>query len=340
MIPHNRPTIESEDYKAVDRVLKSRQLSQNSEVLKFEEEFEKYLGLKNGSAVAVSNGTSALYLALYFLNAKNKKVIFPAYSCSSLAHATKLACGKADLKDIEKNSTNMSIHHGKSGEIVIYPQMYGNISKLVLKKKVSIIEDACQSLGGKVDKVHSGLQGNVGIFSFYATKMITTAGQGGMIVSKNTAFIKEIKDFLNFDMRKDKNFRFNFQMTDIQAAMGRTQLKRLNSFIKIRKKIFNLYKSLDLNLLTTNKDEKKIRTVPYRCIMLCKNPKKVVKKFRENKIQVINPLESWELLGNSNNFQNSKKLTQQTVSLPCYPSLTSQDLNYIKKTINQIRHEF
>ena len=339
MIPHNRPTIVSEDYKAIDRVLKSGQLSQNKEVLSFEEEFEKYLGLKNGSVIAVSNGTAALYLALYFLKAKNKKVIFPAYSCSSLAHATQLVGAKANLKDIEKNSTNMSTGYGKQGEIIIYPQMYGNLNKLISKKKVSIIEDACQSLGGKINKVFSGLQGDVGIFSFYATKMITPAGQGGMIVSKNRSLIKGIKDFINFDMRKDKKFRFNFQMTDVQAAMGRTQLKKLNEFIRVRKKIFNFYKSLDLNLLNNN-NTTNIQTVPYRCIMLCKNPKRIIKKFKEHKIQVINPLEQWELLGNSDNFRNSKKLTQQTISLPCYPSLSAQDLKHIKKAINLIRHEF
>ena len=87
MIPHNKPTIGKEEEESAIRVLNSAWLSQGEEVLSFENEFCKYLGLPEGHAVALSNATSALYLSLWVLNANNKKIIFPGYACSALSNA-------------------------------------------------------------------------------------------------------------------------------------------------------------------------------------------------------------------------------------------------------------
>ena len=107
IIPHNRPTIGLEEKKALSKVIESKHLSMNKEVERFEDQFARYHKLSSGNAVAVSNGTSALYIVLKFLNTKNKKVVLPTYSCSSLLHATKLAGAKAIIHDIKKNSPNM-----------------------------------------------------------------------------------------------------------------------------------------------------------------------------------------------------------------------------------------
>ena len=331
IIPHNRPTIGLDEKKALSKVVESKYLSMNKEVERFEDEFARYHKLSSGNAVAVSNGTSALYIVLKFLNTKNKKVVLPTYSCSSLLHATKLAGAKAVIQDIKKDSPNMDAELLKKNNFQIFAHMYGLPS--ILKNK-NLIEDCCQSLGAKINNKLVGLQGKASIFSFYSTKLITSAGQGGMILSKDKSLIREIKDFLDFDMRKDEKFRFNFQMTDIQAAFGRAQLKKMNIFISKRKKIFNFYKNLGLNLLE-NKD-KKINQIYYRSILLCKNPKKVIKLLKQYKIEAINPLNEFELLGNPKKFPNAKNLTTQTVSLPCYPSLSDSKLIYIGKVLKKI----
>ena len=113
------------------------------------------------------------------------------------------------------------------------------------KNKSTIIEDACQCLGAKINGKPVGLQGKVGIFSFYATKLITTGGQGGMVVSKDKTFISEVKDFIDFDKRRDDKLRFNFQMTEIQAAFGRAQLRNIKSFIKKEVKFSESIKDQD-----------------------------------------------------------------------------------------------
>src|SRR5699024_407210 len=106
-----------------------------------------------------------------------------------------------------------------------------------------VIEDCAQSIGSTVNNIPVGLQGDAGVYSFYATKLLTSGGQGGMVVSKNKDIIDFIKDFRIFDQRKDQQFRFNFQMTDLHAAIGRVQLKKFPQFMQRRKLIYEQYKN-------------------------------------------------------------------------------------------------
>ena len=122
-------------------------------------------------------------------------------------------------------------------------------------------------------------------------------------------------------------------MTDVQAAMGRIQLGRLNEFVEKRNKIFQFYKKLNLSLLQFLEVDPKLEFVPYRCILMNNNPKSLIKKFAEKEIEIINPLEEWELLGSKEKFLASFKMTQKTVSLPCYPSLTDENLKKIENTL-------
>ena len=137
-----------------------------------------------------------------------------------------------------------------------------------------------------------------------------------MLVSRDKTLVDAVRDYLNFDCRRDNKSRFNFQMTDIQASMGRVQLKRLNNFVERRKEIFEFYKKQDLPLLGVSNNDPSIAPVPYRCILINNNPKLLIQKLMDNEVQAINPLETWELLGNSNQFLSSIKMSQRTISLP------------------------
>ena len=101
MIPHNRPTIGSEEEEAVTRVLRSGNLANGTEVSSFEKEFSEYMGLKKEHSVAVSNGTSALFLSLWALDANSKKIAFPSYVCSALRHAVGMFNKVKDSMSIE-----------------------------------------------------------------------------------------------------------------------------------------------------------------------------------------------------------------------------------------------
>jgi perosamine synthetase len=119
-------------------------------------------------------------------------------------------------------------------------------------------------------------------------------------------------------------------MTDLQAAIGREQLKKLPSFIKRREEIFQLYKKSGLELLDVKqKDESSLKPVRFRAIMRTNIPTQIITSLYEADIQAIVPTEDWELLGNQTSFPNSLKLSKETVSLPIYPSLTNEQVNII-----------
>ncbi|MBL76989.1 MAG: hypothetical protein CL763_08730 [Chloroflexi bacterium] len=335
MIPHNLPSLDKEEEIAALRVLNSKQLSQDQEVKAFEDEFCSFLGLPPGHAVALSNGTSSLYLALKVLNPHEKKILFPGYVCSALRHAVSMAGGIEKIVDTSKNSPNLDMNTLSKNEhdISIVPHMYG-IPILIEKNNSLLIEDCCQALGAKINKKMVGLHGDVGIFSFYATKLMTSGGQGGMFVSTNKEYVDSVRDYREFDLRNDTKIRFNFKMTDLQAAIGRSQLKKLPSFLKRREEIFQYYKKSGLDLLDV--DEKYhgiLEPVRYRAIMKTDNPIKIINSLESKGVKAIVPTEDWELLDDWNKIPNSLELSHQTVSLPIYPSLTNEQIDTILSAV-------
>jgi len=340
MIPHNRPTLGSEEEQAALKVIRSGFLSQGPEVESFENEFCNFMGLPIGHAVAVSNGTAALFLSLWALNAQNKQIVFPGYVCAALRHAVNMINGHEKLVDINSDSPNISLNKLKNtnSDIAIIPHMYGIPIDLTDMKHEKIIEDCAQALGAKVKGENVGLQGILGIFSFYATKIITSGGEGGMIVSKDKNLINSIKDYREFDFRHDDKKRFNFQMTDLQASIGREQLKKLPYFIQRREEIFNKYKnSCSYEFLDIDpKYSDTIQPVRYRAIIKTKIPKKIISSLESIGVHAIIPTEDWEILGDNKLFPNSLKLTHETVSLPIYPSLTDEEVEIIITELNKI----
>lgn len=337
IIPHNKPSIGNEEEIAISNVLKSGWLAQNNEVRQFENEFCEFMGLPHGHAVAVTNGTTALYLALWSLDSKEKVIGIPNYSCNALRNAILMVQGKELLIDSSKETPNVDLEKLEKSEceIAIVPHLYGIPQDLSNVKNKLIIEDCAQSLGAKINNQFVGLQGELGVFSFYATKMITSGGQGGMVISKNKEYIKKIRDFRDFDQKNDGELRFNFQMTEMQATVGRVQLKKLPQYIERRKEIYKLYSESNLPILPIN-DMYGIEPVPYRAILETPRIMEVIKKLEENNIRSINPLEERELLGDFNNSYEAYKWTQKTVSLPIYPSLTDEE---VLKIINVLRNE-
>lgn len=335
MIPHNRPTLGKEEEEAVNRVLRSGWLSEGEEVFSFENEFCKYLGLPKGHAVAVSSGTSALYLSLWVLNANNKKIAFPGYACSALQNAVSMIGGNEKIVDVSKNSPNLDLDITKKEkpDVVIIPHMYGIPVDLTNFHHSLMIEDCAQALGAEINNKKVGLHGTVSIFSFYATKLITSGGQGGMFVSKNKGLVDKVRDFREFDQRNDGKKRFNFQMTDLQAAIGREQLKKLPLFLSRREKIFKKYQHEGLDLLDIPQNKIILKPVRYRAILKTNNQKNIIDSLEKVGVKTIVPTEDYEIIGNRNLVQNSLLLSKQTVSLPIYPTLSDSDLDLILSNV-------
>jgi perosamine synthetase len=331
VIPHNRPTLGPEERAAALRVLASGWVAQGPEVEAFENELCRFLHLPEGHAVAVSSGSAALFLATWALGGKGKRVGLPAYSCSALRNSVGLAGGICIYLDCEKGGVNLdTAAAARSGvDILMAPSMFGVPVELPDARDFLLIEDLAQSLGAEISGRRIGLRGEAGVCSFYATKLMTTGGQGGAVFSRNRALIDKVRDYREFDCRGDMKFRFNFQMTDLQAAVGRVQLSRLPEFLRSREEWFGMYQSGGLDLLDLRRTG--AQSVRYRIVMRCAQPARVISALASAGIQAIVPIEQSEILDDSAYYPVALELTNTTVSLPAYPGLKEEDVARIAR---------
>lgn len=326
MIPHNLPTLGLDEQAAATRVLESGWIVQGPEVEAFENELCQFFNLPDGHAVAVSSGSAALFMALWALDGKNKHVGLPVYSCSALRNAVGLVGGKSIYLDCEKNSPNFDrvAAAGAGLDILIAPSVFGIPVEFPDVRTYGVIEDLAQSIGAKIGGERIGLRGDLGICSFYATKLMTTGGQGGAVISRDKALIDKVRDYRQFDSRNDTKLRFNFQMTDLQAAIGRVQLNRLPDFIERRETWFSMYQKAGLDLL--NVSSSGMQPVRCRIVMRCNKPDRVIAALASAGIRAIIPIEGRELLDGTAHYPEAFGLASMTVSLPAYPSLREEDV--------------
>lgn len=337
MIEHNKPTISSKDRDLVTKVLESGWLASGENVPSFEAQFAQLYGLSPENVVAVSSGSAALFLALMALDARGKRVAIPAYSCSSLENAVQLAGAKTVYIDASEESFNMNQSLIEPDNLVIHPHMFGYPSFIDNKWSSQLIEDCAQSIGSILNGKLTGLQGELGVFSFYATKLLTTAGQGGMVISKNPDYINFIKDFIEFDQKTDGKKRFNFAMSEIQAAMGRNQLTQLfETFIPKRQIIFKKYLSTGMNFYEPK--DKRIKPVNYRVLLKVSHPIDAINFLKGHKISSIIPVSECEILGGcESDLPVAFKHARSWISIPCYPTLTDEIIEKICKTLEKMK---
>jgi len=257
MIPHSRPTINKRDIEAVSEVIRSGKLSQGQKVEEFEKSLASYIGVKG--AVALSSGTAALHLSLLCLGIREgDEVIIPSYTCSALLNAVMITGAVPRFADIERDTYNIDpdivenyLRKKKKtrAKAIILVHSFGEPadidSFLDISKRygIQIIEDSAQALGATYKGRKVSSYGLISVLSFYATKVITT-GEGGMLLSNSSDIINRAKDIREYDKKERFKLRYNYKMTDMAAALGLSQLKKLPSFIKRRKGIAHTYDSV------------------------------------------------------------------------------------------------
>lgn len=348
IIQHNKPSFGREEISALAKVISKGWIAQGEEVFKFESEFSRYLGGRDGQAAAVSSGTAALYLSLYGLNIKNDdEVIVPTYTCSAVLNAIFMIGAKPIIVDINKEDLNISYSEtikkiNKKTKAVITTHTFGYPADLdkFINLGVPLIEDCAQALGAGWKGKPVGSFGQIAVFSFYASKVITT-GYGGMVYSKNKSLINKIRDYREFDCRRDYKPRFNFQMSDSQAALGREQLKKLQGFLKRRRQIAAVYKKILLEDKYWPIESEGRRPNCYRFLLRTSKVKAVKNFLMKRGIKTIVPIETYELLHrylkqSPKNFPVSEKIAKTTLSLPVFPALLTEEVNMIKHALLKI----
>lgn len=302
-------------------------VARGPQVAAFERELCEYLHLEDGCAAVVSSGTAALYLAIRLLEPRAHDVAIPAYACAALANAAAMAQCSVTFMDTGADTPNPGAPElsAANSPLAVLANMYG-IPARAGQSNVPYVDDAAQALGARADNEFVGTRGRAGVLSFYATKLITAAGAGGAVVSKDRAFIELVRDYLDFDCRRDDVRRFNFAMTDVQAAVGRAQLKKLDGFIARRAEIYEAYRAAGLPLLGSD-FEGADRPVRYRAVLRTQHPRSAIDRLARAGVTAIVPTEDWELP--QGDFPNARALCQSTVSLPIYPSLTDAEVSHI-----------
>jgi len=338
MIPHSRPTLDQTEVESIEEVIRSGYIVQGKKVSQFELNVRSYIGRR--FARAVNAGLSALHLSLITLDAdRNSEVIVPSYTCSSLLHAIKFAGAQPVAVDVDYSTMNISLECFKSAitkkrKVAIIPHMFGfpvpEIDRFS-EFEVDIIEDCATSIGGGYRGLRLGSFGKLSIFSFYATKMLTT-GVGGMVLTDDRNVNRAIEQLVTGKYH-------NYQMTDIAGAMGIIQLTKLNDFITVRKIRFDKY----VELL---KNESRILLPVYDSTMLPAYHRFIIRikgnidKFKDRMKKrgidcgngVHQPLH--RLLGlNGRDFPVTEILMKEVVSLPIYPTLKLSEVDYIANSV-------
>jgi perosamine synthetase len=343
IIPHSRPTIDRSDIDAVTEVLTSGRIAQGEKVKEFENSLSRYVGKKYG--VAVSSGTSALHLALLALGVEpDDEVIMPSYVCSSPYIATLHARAIPKIVDIGLSDFNICAsviepHISSRTRAIIVPHMFGNPADIdpLLDFRIPIIEDCAQSLGAEYRSHQVGSYGELSVFSFYATKMMTT-GEGGMVLTDNEEHFAKIADLRDYDKKTLLPTKYNYKMTDIQASLGLNQFTRLPDFIERRRRIASLYNDslprCDIKLPSAGPESK---SVFYRYVIMLEKMEQVQERARRNGVICEKPV-FMPLHRSLNEFYcpNSDRAHQHALSIPLYPSLSQEETDFLLARLEEI----
>jgi len=350
-IPHNMPSLGREEMEAVLNCMENLDLTTGTIVEQFEEEFSRYTNL---NSAAVSSGTAALHLALVSLNIKrNAEIILPSYTCPSVAMPILYVYGKPIFVDIEKDY-NISLKDIESRltektKVVVVPHMFGlpadigPIRDFCEEKDIFLIEDCAQSLGARYDRKKVGIYGDISIFSFYSAKMITSI-KGGMTCSRDRELIENIKELRYIDRPwdlEDKRIRFNYIMSDIEASVGREQLKKLNGFIKRRRWIASIYHENLKNVILPIEGEGKKHVYSRFVIRSSKSPEDVIREMEKEDItcrrMYVPPLHERRIFKSKHQkLNNTQMIINSSVSLPIFPGMSEQDVLFVSEKLNEI----
>lgn len=361
MIPYGRQQIDQDDINGVVKVLKSDWLTQGPKVLEFEKALAKCCGAKY--AVAVSSGTAALHLAYLAAGlGKRDEVIttpntFVATTNMLLAvGAVPVFCDiRMDTYNIDEDEIEKYITKKTRAIVPVHfagqPCNMDKILKLAKKYNLLVIEDACHALGAEYKNRKVGSIGDMTIFSFHPVKSITT-GEGGAVLTNNEAFYKKLLHLRTHGIKKDKDgfnvmteLGYNYRLTDIQAVLGLSQLKKLDKFLEQRHRIVSWYNAElgDIKEIALPVELADTRSAWHIYVIRTKDTKtrnSSANFLKQSGIGVNFHYPSvyshpyYRKNGNrKTKLANEEIYCKSCLTIPLYPTLTLQNVKYVSEKI-------
>jgi perosamine synthetase len=352
MIPIAKPFIGDEEIKEVEAVLKSGFIAQGPKVAEFEGKFADYISTRH--AIATSSGTTALHVALLCAGiGKGDEVITTPFSFAATANSVLYVGAKPVFADIDPKTYNINPEKIEDAitdktKAIMPVHLYGqpadmdHICKIAEDHDLKIIEDAAQAHGAVYHGRKVGSIGNMGCFSFYPTKNITT-GEGGVITTDDDAFDRDARALRahgESERYEHVILGYNFRMTDIAAAIGVVQLKRLDEFNE--KRIENAeYLTEHINTIEGIEPPyvaENVKHVFHQYTIRVKDSRRdELKEFLNNEgigtgIHYPKPIykqKLYENLGYVAECPETEKAAAEVLSIPVNPTLSAEDLGKI-----------
>lgn len=376
-IAFGKPWITDAERNAVLGVLAGDVLTHGPQAHEFEKEFAAAIG--GGHALTLSNGTAALHLAYWQLGiGAGDEVIVPAQTHVATVHAVEVVGAKPVFADCDRETGNMTVD---AIEALITPRTKAiglvhflgipcdmpAIMKLAEARNLKVIEDCALALGTRYDGVHAGLFGDAGTFSFYPVKHITT-GDGGMVVTRHAALSEKISKARAFGVDRTFSERkvpgvydvlslgINYRLSDINSAIGREQLKRLDTilerratnFARLKKGFQGLENTAVLDVTSAR------QTNSHYCLTvvldgpLAGRRTEVIGRLNAagigTSVYYPHPIPRLayyrEKYGEDlTKFPNAARISDQSIALPVGPHLEADDMNYIAQELTTIVRE-
>lgn len=374
MIPYGKQTIEQDDIQAVVDVLQSDFLTTGPKIAEFEQTVADYVGAKY--AVAISNGTSALHAACFAAGiGPGDEVITTPLTFAASANCVLYCGGTPVFADVDPKTYNIDpedirrkITDRTKAIIAVHlagqPCDMDAIHSIAREHGLIVIEDGAHALGSVYKGKKVGSMSDMTIFSFHPVKPITT-GEGGMIVTDNEDFYKKIILFRSHGITRDDSMMtrndgpwfyqqfdlgYNYRITDIQCALGCSQMKKLDRFLACRKEIVARYNEAfaDCDNIITPYQLSDTESGWHLYIVQVKNcdRRKVFENMREKGIGVnvhyipvyMHPY--YQEHGYENvHCANAEEIYSHIISLPLYPGLTSEQQDYVIDTLKSLCEE-
>ena len=368
-IPYGRQNIEKEDIEAVIKTLTSDFLTQGPKVAEFENAFAKYVGSKY--AVAVNNATAGLHIAVLSLGLKpGDRVITTPITFAASANCIKYAGAEVWFADIDKDSYTLSLEKTKelieskpkgffSGIIPVdfagLPVNLELFKALAVKHNLWIVEDACHAPGGYFidSKGNKQLCGNsyyadIGIFSFHPVKHIA-CGEGGMVTTNSLEIYKKLILLRSHGITKEnmsqnhggwfyemQELGYNYRLTDIQSALGITQLAKNNKGVEKRNLIANKYKEVFKGKLKYQNLPEGSYNAHHLFVIEVNNRELLYDYLKKHQIYAqvhyipVYKLPYYQSFDYSlANLSNSEQYYERCLSLPMYPTLSNAEQDFV-----------